>query len=199
MYLMKKIKLKKSKIITLFTLLLIACSTLAIEANQTFVLGSDNEFKVEGTSTLHDWDMVSKEAEGKAVIKLGNGKIDDLPSLEITLPSETLKSGRRGMDNNAYKALKTDQYSNIRFVLQSVEEITGQTVKAKGRLTVAGNSRDVTIEAHYRATSNNIRFIGKLEIKFSDFDIEPPTAMLGSVKTGDELEISFNAMFNLSN
>jgi hypothetical protein len=47
-----------------------------------------------------------------------------------------------------------------------------------------------------QVTNNNVTFTGKKTIKMTEFEVEPPTALLGTIKTGDEVTISFNSKFN---
>jgi hypothetical protein len=40
-------------------------------------------------------------------------------------------------------------------------------------------------------SGNRIQIKGSKKVKMTDFNISPPTAMLGTLKTGDEVTISF--------
>jgi polyisoprenoid-binding protein YceI len=99
------------------------------------------------------------------------------------------------MDTNAYKALKTDKYPDIRFVLTEVSSINGATIKAKGKLTISGSSKDFSLDVKQKLVGNAIEFSGTLPIKFTEFKVEPPTAIFGTIKTGDALELSFTVTF----
>lgn len=175
-------------------MVIMVCGTL--HAQQTFTLHDNSELKVTGTSTLHDWDMVSNSGQsGKATMKLEGGKITDLKSLQLTMPVSTLKSGRSGMDKNAYEALKSKDNPNVQFQLTEVLSITDDTIKAKGNLTVAGTTRNVPMVVNYKVNGNAVQFTGKQDIKFTQFDISPPTAVFNTIKTGDDLTLSFNSTF----
>ena len=102
------------------------------------------------------------------------------------------------MDRTAYSAIDADKHTSIRFELTSVRNITATQILATGTLTVAGNSRPVTIRTGYRVNGNAVQFVGSHSIKFTQFDVDPPTALLGSVKTGDDLQIAFDVNFNAS-
>ncbi|OEK03910.1 hypothetical protein BFP97_16515 [Roseivirga sp. 4D4] len=170
-----------------------------LKAQTTFSLTPDQSFKVAGTSTLHDWEMVSDEALGNAKIVLTDGQITSIQLLTVDLPANSLKSGKKAMDKNAYKALDTKEYPNIHFELTEFETLTDQRIKAKGRLTIAGTIQEVLLDVSYEISENAILFEAEFPITFTQFKIEPPKALLGTIKTGDELQISFRTTFKSVN
>lgn len=165
----------------------------------SFVLSPDQQFKVEGTSTIHDWEMVSTKAEGNAKITLENGKITDISSLVVDLPVTSLKSGKGTMDKNAYEALQANRNPQIQLELAEVEVITEQLVKAKIRLSIAGTTRVADWDVNYNLSEGDVFFSGSHKIKFSDFKVDPPKAVFGTIKTGDDLELSFATTFKSAN
>jgi polyisoprenoid-binding protein YceI len=164
-------------------------------AQRTYTLSSNPDLKVAGTSTIHDWHMTSSKATGKAEMTQGADGASAITSLSITMPVESLKSGKGQMDTNAYKALKTDKYPDIRFELTEVASINGSIIKAKGKLTISGSSKTFSLDVTQKLVGNTIEFSGTLPIKFSEFNVEPPTAIFGTIKTGDALQLSFTVIF----
>ena len=186
-------------LINTFQILLVAVLVMAgsaLQAQQTLTLNGNSELKVSGTSTIHDWDMVSNTGQsGKATMKMENGKITELKALQLTMPVSTLKSGRSAMDKNAYEALKAKDNPNVQFQLTEVLSITDNTIKAKGNLTVAGTTKNVPMEVNYKVNGSTVEFTGTQDIKFTQFNISPPSAVFNTIKTGDDLTLSFNATF----
>ncbi|MBL7874996.1 MAG: hypothetical protein JNL53_05000, partial [Cyclobacteriaceae bacterium] len=87
---------------------------------------------IAGTSTLHDWTMNSDQANLQATIETdGNGTPTKLASLSVSIPAESLKSGKSAMDKNAYTALKTDKNKQIIYQLTS-SIINGKTISNSG-------------------------------------------------------------------
>lgn len=154
-------------------------------------------FTIAGTSTMHDWTMTSKEATIQAGFSVGaDGVLQQVNALTLTLPSESLKSGKGAMDKNAYSSLKTSQFKQINFNLVSAK-IEGNVVKGSGNLVIAGVTRPIEIEAVCTVKpDNSISCKGSKAIKMTDYKVEPPTFMFGSIKTGDDITISFET--NLS-
>lgn len=168
-------------------------------AQNAYTLIINQEFKVSGTSTLHDWDMVSDNATGEGQITIENQKITRINSLVVTLPTKSLKSGKGSMDDNAYEALVAKKYPEIQFELIEIETITDQSLRAKGNLIIVGTKSLVSLQVDYVITGNTVQFSGSFPITFTQFNIEPPKALLGTIKTGDKLQISFETTFKLIN
>lgn len=172
---------------------------LNAQAQVSYSLSGDQEFKVSGTSTIHDWDMQSKSGvSGDAKIKFERGELKEILELKLNIQVSTFKSGKTNMDKNAYEALKAKSYPNIFFELREVVGISEDTVRVKGKLTIAGTTKEVLLVARYKVNGNTLTFTGSHEIKFTEFNIHPPTAMFNTIKTGDELNLSFNAQFTLT-
>lgn len=169
-------------------------------SQQSYQLTGNQQFTVAGTSTIHEWEMVAKEgSSGSAQLSLENGKLAKLTSVKIDLPVKSLKSGKGSMDNNAYDALEVEKYPSIKFEMTECLAINGNAIKAKGKLTIAGKSQIIPVEVSYSVSGNSLKFKGSFPILFSDYTIDAPTAVLGTIKTGDELTLAFEANFSPKN
>ncbi|WP_425636619.1 YceI family protein [Algoriphagus yeomjeoni] len=169
-------------------------------AQQSYQLTGAQEFIVAGTSTIHDWEMIAKVgSSGSAKMSIENGKLSKLTSLAIELPVRSLKSGKSAMDKNAYEALVIQKYPAIKFEMTECLAISGNIVKAKGKLTIAGTSRIIPLEVTYSTNGNVIKFKGSHPVLFSEFNLEAPTAVFGTIKTGNELKLAFEASFSPKN
>jgi polyisoprenoid-binding protein YceI len=177
--------------------LLMLVLPIAVMAQSTYKFSPKSTIKVEGTSTMHDWSMLSSSLTGDAQLEVAAGKLNDVKKLQLSLPAETLKSGKNAMDKNAYEALKIKQNPNIQFKLGSVNQIEQKgnegTMTVSGLLTIAGVSKQEKIEVKYTIDKDgNLKCLGKKEIKMSTYGVTPPSFMFGSVTTGDAITISFD-------
>ena len=168
-------------------------------AQKSYTLDSKSTFSVAGTSTLHDWEMKSASGTGTgtASINIASGKLTDIDALTITLPAETVKSEKKSMDKVAYETLKTDKNKNIKYVLKSAEKVNETTWELTGTYTIAGVSKVYKTTAKTTVTKDGLNLQGSNKITFTDFGMKSPTAMLGTIKTGQDLTIKFNLNFNL--
>lgn len=163
-------------------------------AQQKFTLAPNPELKIAGGSSLHDWDMKSNKAKGEGLFVVDGNQLQTIQNLIVEMEAESLSSGTKGLDNNAYKALKTNQHKQIKFVLKEIVK-NGDSYTAKGDFTVAGFTRSTSFPVKVSPQGKGFNFIAEVPIKLTDFKIDPPTALLGTVKTRDEATISFNATF----
>lgn len=163
-------------------------------AQKTFQLQAKPDLKVSGTSTLHDWDMPSSTATGSMTATEAGGKLTEIKSLTITMPAETIKSGKKGMDKKAYEALKTDKHKNVVFTLRSASK-SGDTWTLTGTFNIAGTTKQVNLKAKETASGGVYGLSGDYSFKLTEYGVTPPTAMMGSIKTGDDVKISFNVKF----
>jgi polyisoprenoid-binding protein YceI len=160
-----------------------------------------SEFKVSGTSTLHDWIIASNKISGAANLKINGNVIEEIISLKFSLPAESLKSGKKPMDSNTYKALKSTQHSNIIFELVNIQQLTQQNekafIRANGDLTVAGQTRRINLNVTGEVINQEVVFKGSHKLKMTDYKISPPAFLANTIKTGDEVLIDF--LINLNN
>lgn len=178
----------KKQTTTLIAFFLAAlCFGFKAQAQTTYKLNpKESSFKVLGTSTLHDWHMEGAEASGQCVVNADGSIV----SGNVTLQAESLKSGKGGMDKNAYKALKTGDYADISFTVSAVE---GD--KISGSLTIAGVNKPVTFEGNVSQNGDKITVSGTTEFLLTDFKIDPPKALMGTVKTGDKVSLEIKSTF----
>lgn len=189
-------KIKASANLLRFAFFALLSNLILYESSfaQTHFKQTGNSYLViSGTSTLHDWSMTSKDGSCQADFELRtDGTPEKLNSLSFTIPSESLKSGHDDMDKNAYSIMNTGAYKTIKFTLLTAS-IVNTKINCSGNLTVAGITKQIALEATCKVLPNNsLLYSGSEKIKMSDFQIEAPTFMFGTVTTGDELTVSFN-------
>jgi polyisoprenoid-binding protein YceI len=153
--------------------------------------------RIEGTSTLHDWKM-----EGTSI----NGSITALPieqwtdgtstgPVSVSIPVTSLKSEHSKMDKLMADALKARANPAIRYEMtHAVLTKPGATfvLKTDGKLTIAGVTREVEMQVTgARAAGGAYMLTGELPIRMSQYGIKPPTAMMGTIRTGDDVKVTF--------
>jgi polyisoprenoid-binding protein YceI len=165
-----------------------------LSAQTKYVLAPSSELKVTGGSTLHDWDMTSSTAKGEGNFILEGNQLKGIQNLSVSMEAETLKSGTKGLDNNAYKALDTKKNKDVKFTLKEFSG-SGSTYQAKGDFTIAGVTKPASFPVKVSQSGNKFTFEGSFDTKLTNFSVEPPTALMGTVKTKDEIKISFKTTF----
>ena len=186
---------------TLLLVLTVATSFTLTNGNISTKFRSSNlDLSISGTSSLHDWEMKSKQGKCEVVFELGeNDKITSVSGLNFSLDATTIKSEYTMMDNNTYKALKTKTNKNISFVLASgtviQSDASSYLVKVTGNLTIAGKTQkiDLAATAKYNGADKSFTINGSKKLKMTDYGVDPPTAMFGTIKTGNDITISFSS------
>lgn len=169
---------------------------------QTKYQASNTKVTMEGTSTLHDWHMTSEQGVTNVSFSFDGASLTAMPSLIFSIPVETLKSGTKGLNKNAYKALNAEKHPTITFASSAYTIRANGTnswvVSIKGKLTIAGVSKDVVfaVVCNVNPTDQSIAANGSYKLKMSDFDVDAPSFMFGAMKTGDEVNIKFNAVLH---
>jgi polyisoprenoid-binding protein YceI len=191
--------MKRFKISAFLTVLLITTNNLMAQDNYTLTAQVTS---INGTSNLHNWHESVEKISGKGEVKQGVDKSLSLQSLNIFVSVNAIKSDESGMVSKTYKALKSDKFPEITFVLsEPVLNIpTGAIsypVAAKGQLTIAGVTKAVIMPVKVSVTEDKKIIVdGSQPIKMTDFGIDPPTALLGMLKTGDTITLSFKTTFS---
>lgn len=160
--------------------------------------GKEATITLNGTSTLHDWTMTAHTFVCDAQFAISSGhKITDISSMTFTLPVTNLKSESDGLNDNAYKALKSDEYKDITFVMtkSKINSSTEQVYETSvwGNLTIAGVTKPVGfyLTVDYNA-DGSLTASGSVPLKMSTFDIERPSFLFGAMKAGDALTLKFD-------
>ncbi len=166
-------------------------------AQKNYALDNKSSFSVSGTSTLHDWEMKSASGTGTANFTITNSKLTDIESLSVTLLAESIKSEKKSMDKVAYQTLQTDKQKNIKYVLKSAQKINETTWELTGTYTIAGVSKILKTTVKTAFTKDTLTIQGANKITFTEFGMKSPTALLGTIKTGEDLTVKFNLNFNL--
>lgn len=191
-----------NKIIAI-SIVLASLTTLGI--GQT-TLKLDNErsnMSVEGTSSLHDWVIIVRECSGATFLTKDATKVSNISSLSFRAVVKSMDSGKSGMDKNTYNAMNAEKYPFIDFKLIEVESIKpsvdgkGYIIRAKGDLTISGKTIRESLKVYsFVASDNSVHFKGELDFPMTKYGVEPPTALMGTITTGDDVKIKFNAIYN---
>ncbi|OIR13328.1 YceI-like domain protein [mine drainage metagenome] len=97
------------------------------------------------------------------------------------------------MDINAYKALKTDKFKNITFILTAAKVNADGTINGIGKLTIAGVTHDAELNVTYKINHDkSISISGSKKINLFYYNMQPSVFMGGLFKIGDEINVKFD-------
>jgi polyisoprenoid-binding protein YceI len=150
---------------------------------------------VEGTSNVHAWHLTSATFTTDIEMVAPVAAAAKVEAVTLTLPVTTLKSGKGGLDKNTYKALNAEKHPDITFRMTSYDAVpSASAAKAivKGMLTVNGVSKEVALDATITGdAASGLKAVGTTKFQMTDFGVKPVTALMGAIKTGNDVTIKF--------
>jgi polyisoprenoid-binding protein YceI len=196
-------------VLSLTAAMTIAIATGAAAQETKMNLRPESRIVVAGGSNVHDWSC--KSTAFQATVQLDSSYATEpltalakpIGKLVVTIPTKSLKCGKDKMDENTYKALRADEFKEIRYELvgykldpdkSGIESFTAIT---EGDLTVAGTTKrvEIPIDAS-RLEAGRMKGTGTLRMLMTDVGIKPPTALLGTLRTKNEITISFEVLLD---
>ena len=201
------------------TCVLVAAPLYAGDAIIRFDSQPGSKVRIEGTSSVHDWQVEGKliggflEAGTGFPVEPGQavspGKVE--AKAEAFIPVRSLKSIEK--DGRPYSDSMDDimhgkllQAENPRILYRLNEMTLKESPKspdapyvfdAKGDLVVAGMTNKISMPVNVTPLgSKKLKITGATTVKMTDFGIKPPAPALGLglIKTGDDVKLNFEWM-----
>lgn len=187
---------------TTFLIFLFTISGNVLAQSDSYEILDKSTIQVEGTSTLHDWtsdvEEFSSYIKFNAAALEGDTLSNPVESLSLTIPVKSIESGKGGMNRRTYDALKSDDFPNIMFQMNKAELVnadsamTSMELNVEGSLTIAGTSKNITLPVTgTKQDDGSFKFTGEYEMNMKDYNVDPPSAMLGTIKAGEMVTIPF--------
>ena len=154
---------------------------------------------VQGTSSLHDWESDITKAEVKGIFQIESLQLVQVKDVEVKIPVESIKSTKgKLMDSKTYDAFNSEKNPYIIYTLTSVKiNAATSTLEAKGNLTMAGVTRPIDLQVKYKVLpTGELQLALTKSLKMTEFKMVPPTAMMGTIKVGDEVTVNFDMVVN---
>jgi hypothetical protein len=194
--------MKRASLILLLNLLFFTLSFSQV----AYKIDEGSVMTITGTSTLHDWTSKINEINGDYVFKneIKDKKLAKSASIvekvRMEVPVLSIESPRGAvMDKKTYNALKSEEHPNLIYEVKSdnIEEIIDKNagtfiLKVTGDLTLAGFTKEVSVDLEGQKMDNGqLKFKGAYPIDMVTYNIDPPSAMFGQIKTGKDVTIDF--------
>jgi hypothetical protein len=186
-------------------------------AQTRYVPGEDSRVWIEGTSTVRDFTCSTQQIEGHVRLDLQEASpahpepapadtmrirsaASGTPDVQARVPVRALDCGKRRQNKDLYEAMKASDHPAIHYDIIKARIVAPpdstqdhHVIEAIGNLTVAGETRTVRITLEGRRLENGrIHARGSLPMQMTNFDVEPPTAMLGLIRVRDEITVHFD-------
>ncbi len=196
----------RRSLFTLSALMAAAATTAGAQSASAIRLRLDpsSEVTIEGTSSLHAFHCKTNKI--MAYVDVDPGYTKDLTkvarpivSVKVNIVVRTLSCGNGQMDKNMYSTLDADKNPLIKYTMSGYDILDGSAspaafvAKTTGTLTISGKEKviDMKINAE-RLSDGKATARAEQAILMTDFGINPPSFMLGTLKVGNEVKVKFN-------
>lgn len=164
------------------------------------VSNSGSTLTLSGTSNVRDWQARANRFRGSIFVQKEENRLKKVEELQFQVFSESLKSEKEKLTGNMHQLLKTGEYDFITYKLDKVENLKCNseescTLATSGVLIVAGVSKPIDLLLDMSLSEDQIVLTGNTSLLMTDFNIEPPSALLGLLKTDNEVNVDFKAVF----
>ena len=161
-----------------------------------YAFTSETQLFIDGTSSLHDWTCdIESSTGGFTTLAANESTLSSIESGFVSIDVDDIECGKGTMNKKLKKALTINDAESIDFALTAAsvtsEDGGALSFDLSGDLTIAGTTRPVALMATGSSTNGTIRLEGSYSLLQTDFGVDPPTALLGRLKTGDEVTIRF--------
>lgn len=170
-------------------------------------LDEGHDMIIDGSANIRDWDAQVNTVNTNFVMNefdvsnLSSLTADHFETLEISIPVEDIESDSGKLTSNMHKYLKENDNPMITFNLTDVNSITVNgnqaTITANGVVNAAGVDHETTMTVDATFEDGKVTFSGTQQLKMTDFNIDPPTALLGTIRARDEIDIIYSLTFSM--
>jgi len=190
-----------NRIYTGFLLVLFLWQASLIKA-QVALIKDKSSVKITGTSSLHDWEENVEQFKVDFSFNVKENTIIGIEKVNFSCKANSVTSENSIMTSKTHDALQVDKYPEITFRLLSTDQFIFNNGKLSGNITgdinLGGVTKRITVAFIGTKSGNKVNVKGSKKLNMTDFNIKPPTAMLGTLKTGEEVTIGFDLQFQLS-
>lgn len=200
------------KLLHLHPLILMAVSMMylsggVLSAQTIFEPHPDSRLWIEGQSNVNQFTCQANDYRGEARVKpaaFSNASEgtphNELFSVWVDIKVEGFDCGKRRMNRDLKDALKADEHPHITFVFiraETIDKAATQNsfvrIDVTGDLTVAGTTRQIQFEIRGEYLGDGkMKAEGSKTIRMTDFNVDPPSGLLGLIKAEDELTVHFD-------
>ena len=177
---------------------LLAVPALIAASAVPLTFGAGSKVWVSGTSTVRSWRCESTQVSGSA--DAAGIELDRVGGArgEINIPLSTLDCRNGTMNGHMRTALKAEQNPGIRFRATQVRVTPASdaegTVAMTGQLTLAGQTRDITVNGTAVREGGALRVRGTVPLTMTDFGVQPPRLMAGTMRVHAPVTVGFDVL-----
>jgi hypothetical protein len=158
---------------------------------------------VEGASNVNEFQCATANYRGTDLLRKSSlpGISSYRLSGKIEMEVRSFDCENRMMTRDLRETLKAEEYPKITIELLSLiipeNPVNGQKVSGKADITLAGNSRTFDITWTLILDRDFMRLKGTQDFKFTQFNLNPPSKMMGMVQVKNDIVVDFDLSMQL--
>ena len=195
----------RKTLLTVSALMAVAVTAKAQSASAIRLrLDPTSEVTIEGTSSMHAFHCKTNKI--MAYVDVDPGYTKDLTkiarpiaSVKVNIVVRTLTCGNSQMDKNMYSTLDADKNPIIKYTMSGYDILDGSAkpsafvAKTTGTLVISGQEKVINMKINAeRLSDGKATAQGEQDVLMTDFGIQPPSFMFGTLKVGNEIKVKFN-------
>ncbi len=169
------------RVFSLIIILLLSFSSFTPNVDD-FILLNSKTFSVKGSTSIGKYDCDYK-TETRDTLFLNQKK-----GISYKIPVKKFGCGNFLLTGDFRKTLKEKQYPWVFIDVSDVRK-DGQLYKYNLRLDLAGKVKHFQ-NLNLKREKTGLK--GEIELKFSDFDLEPPKKLGGAIKVKEEISLTID-------
>ncbi len=186
---------KQVLIAGVMTGLAVASASAQMALPRNFSLSKESRLWFDGTSTVRSFTCSAKKVDANVVAEPDASPVEMVKTASLVVPVASLDCGNGTMNGHMREALKADDNPQITWKLVSYR-VDGAAVVLNGTLTIAGKENPIELRGTGSADNGVIRLKGTKQIKMTEFGVKPPSLMLGTMKVGNLVTVSYDFVLN---
>lgn len=173
-----------------------------------FLIHPMSKLEIHGTSNVNAFTCTCRQTFVSLPFQIVGGYHPErtqwaFRNTHLRLQTQLFDCGNKVMNKDFYHALKAKTHPTMWIELESIENVqpiksAWTTLATHTRITIAGTSRSVPVQTRVRKLSEGkLQIYAERALKMSDFGIQPPTALMGMIKTNDEIIIKLDLVVEI--
>ncbi len=173
-----------------------------------FLIHPSSRLEILGSSNVNEFTCICRQAFASLPFQIVGGFHPQrtqwtFRNTNLRLQTQLFDCGNKLMNKDFYNALKSKTHPTMWIELETIDEIrpittSWTTYMTQTGITIAGTKKSIPIQAKVRRLSiNQLQIVAEKTLKMSHFGISPPTALMGMIKTNDDITIKLDLIVTI--
>jgi hypothetical protein len=180
--------------------------------NIVYSIENGSSLSISGTSNVNTFSCLCAETFKRQVLEIV--RVDSTRQLRfknavLKLPTQSMDCNNSRMNSDLCDALKSSKYPYIVVELQQIQlrptalNATRNEwfdVVAVATLTITDVCKPIVMDVRgIRLGDDRYRFVCSKNVRMTDFNVDPPTALFGLIKVNNDIKINLDITASVSN